>query len=99
LRVLALARRPRAAQFDHAHAAWDTLLKKHVRWLPDNKQSRVDYAGLRADRAALKQVLGRLFGRAGAEFDGWTGREQMAFLINAYNAYTDRARACSEYPT
>jgi hypothetical protein len=42
------------AQFDHGHAAWDTLLKKHVRWLPDNKQSRVDYAGFQADRAALK---------------------------------------------
>ena len=24
------------AQFDHEHAAWDALVRKHVRWLPDN---------------------------------------------------------------
>jgi hypothetical protein len=36
------------------------LLKAHVRWLPDNSQSRVDYAGFQRDRAALKQVLDTL---------------------------------------
>ena len=25
--------------FDHGYATWDGLLKKHVRWLPDNKQT------------------------------------------------------------
>jgi len=42
---------------DHSYAAWDALLKKHVRWLADNKQSRVDYKGFAADRAALQKVL------------------------------------------
>ena len=46
-----------AGALDHGYAAWDALLKKHVRWLPDNKQSRVDYKGFLADRAALRPVL------------------------------------------
>lgn len=76
------------AQFDHGHAAWDALLKKHVRWLPDGKQSRVDYAGFQADRAELKRVLDRWSAVPGAEFEGWTKAQRMAFLVNAYNAFT-----------
>ena len=43
------------AQFDHRHAAWSTLVQKHVRWLPDNKQSQVDYAGFQRDRGELRK--------------------------------------------
>jgi hypothetical protein len=32
--------------FDHGHAAWDALLRTHVRWLPDSTQSRVDHAAV-----------------------------------------------------
>jgi hypothetical protein len=74
--------------FDHDYKAWDALVKKHVRWLPDNKQSRVDYAGFARDRAALKQVLDALSAVPKAEFDAWSKAQRMAFLINAYNAFT-----------
>lgn len=74
--------------FDHGYAAWNALLKRHVRWLPDGKQSQVDYRGFAADRAALKQVLDALSGVSQASFDGWSKPQQMAFLINAYNAFT-----------
>jgi hypothetical protein len=77
-----------AAQFDHGYAAWDALVKKHVRWLPDGRQSRVDYAGFQADRAAVKTVLEALSAVPKAEFDGWSKARRMAFLINAYNAFT-----------
>jgi len=76
------------AQFDHGHAGWDGLLKKHVRWLPDQKQSRVDYNGFAADRAELKRVLDAMSAVPQAEFDGWPRSQQMAFLVNAYNAFT-----------
>ena len=76
------------AQFDHGYAAWDTLLKKHVQWLPDNKQSRVDYAAFQRDRAALKTALDAMSAVARADFDKWPREQRMAFLINAYNAYT-----------
>jgi len=74
--------------FDHSYAAWDALLKKHVRWLPDGKQSRANYKGFAADRAALKAVLDGLSAVPKATFDGWTKPQQMAFLVNAYNAFT-----------
>jgi hypothetical protein len=74
--------------FDHSHSAWDALLKKHVRWLPDGKQSRANYRGFAADRAALKAVLDGMSALPRATFDGWSQPQQMAFLINAYNAFT-----------
>ena len=74
--------------FDHLHGAWNALVAKHVRWLPDNVQSRVDYAAFARDRAALKGVLDGLSAVPKAQFDRWSKAEQMAFLINAYNAFT-----------
>ena len=68
--------------------AWDALLRKHVRWLPDNKQSRVDYTGFQGDRAALKRVLDATSAVSAAEFETWGAPQRMAFLINGYNAYT-----------
>jgi Skp family chaperone for outer membrane proteins len=77
-----------AQTFDHGYAMWDSLLKKHVKWLPDNKQSRVDYTAFAKDRAELKTVLDTLSAVPKAEFDGWSKEQRMAFLINAYNAFT-----------
>ena len=74
--------------YDHSYAAWEALLKKHVKWLPDNKQSRVNYKGFAADRAELKKVLDGMSAVPKADFDKWPKPQQMAFLINAYNAFT-----------
>jgi hypothetical protein len=79
---------PAWSQVDTNYSAWDGLLKKHVKWLPDNKQSRVDYAGFKADRAALGQVLASFSALPEAEFKAWPAPQRMAFLINAYNAFT-----------
>jgi hypothetical protein len=76
------------AQFDHSHAAWDALLKKHVHWLADNRQSRVDYAGLQRDRAELGKLLDGYSALPAAAFEQWPREQRMAFLINAYNAFT-----------
>ncbi len=74
--------------FDHGYAAWDVLLKKHVRWSSDGKRSSANYKGFAADRPALKKVLEDLSAVPKATFDGWTKPQQMVFLINAYNAFT-----------
>lgn len=86
----ALAARAQVAPvtFDHAYAAWDALLGKHVRWLPDNTQSRVDYQGLAAERAALQQVLAQWSAVTPAQFAAFSREQRMAFLINAYNGFT-----------
>jgi hypothetical protein len=77
-----------APAFDHAHGAWDALLKKHVVLLDGGKASRLQYAAIALERPALQQYLESLSRVSAAEFNAWTPAEQMAFLINAYNAYT-----------
>jgi Protein of unknown function, DUF547 len=77
-----------AQSFDHSHAAWTTLLKKHVVLLDGGKASQVRYAGMLADHAALKAYLAQLSAVSAATFEGYSKPQQMAFLINAYNAYT-----------
>ena len=79
---------PSAGNLDQSYPNWESLLKKHVKWLPDNKQSRVNYKGLAADRAELKKVLESFSAVPKAEFDKFSREQQMAFLINAYNAFT-----------
>jgi hypothetical protein len=86
--ALSLAALPALAQFDHTHAAWTVLLKKHVVLLGDGKASQVRYADFAGDRPALKSYLGTLSKVSDAEFKAWTKTQRMAFLINAYNAFT-----------
>jgi Protein of unknown function, DUF547 len=74
--------------FDHSYPAWDALLKKHVRWLPDGKQSRVDYKALGADRAPLAAILADWSTLTPAAFAAFSRAQKMAFLVNAYNGFT-----------
>ncbi len=85
----ALVARPRAASsFDHDHAAWSALLRQHVVLQNGGLASQVRYASIAADRAALQSYLAALSAVDAAGFGGWTKPQQMAFLINAYNAFT-----------
>ncbi len=74
--------------FDHTYAVWNTLVRQHVRWLPDDVQTRVDYAGLATDRRRLTTALDAMSAVDMAEFERWTRPQRMAFLVNAYNAFT-----------
>jgi hypothetical protein len=77
-----------AQGFDHTHGAWGVLLKKHVALIDGGKTSQLRYAGFAQERAALKAYLDTLSRVSAQEFAGWTKAQQMAFLINAYNAFT-----------
>jgi hypothetical protein len=97
--VLALVALPLGAfaQFDHSHAAWTALLKKHVVVIEGGKASQVRYAALAQDRSELNAYLDRLSQVTEAEFDGWSKPQQIAFLINAYNAFTVE-KVLTRYP-
>ncbi|HXJ09060.1 MAG TPA: DUF547 domain-containing protein, partial [Burkholderiales bacterium] len=86
-----------ASALDHSHAAWNTLLQKHVVVLDGGKASQVRYAGMAADKAALERYLGELSAVKQAEFERWTREQQVAFLINAYNAFTVQ-KVLTRYP-
>ena len=77
-----------AQSFDHQHTAWTSLLRKHVLVLDGGKFTQVRYKGMASDRAALGRYLASLSAVSAATFGAFTKPQQMAFLINAYNAYT-----------
>ena len=86
-----------AAQFDHTHAAWAGLLKKHVVLLDGAKASQVRYAGFLQERTQLKSYLETLGKVSAADFQSWNRNQQLAFLINAYNAATIE-KVLTRYP-
>jgi Protein of unknown function, DUF547 len=88
LASLALLAPARAQSLDHSHAAWTALLKKHVVVLQGGRASQVRYAGMAQDQAALKAYTASLSAVSQASFDAFSKAQQMAFLINAYNAFT-----------
>ena len=83
---LALSLPAWAQGFDHK--PWDALLKKHVVAMQGGKASQVRYADFAKDRPALKAYLDSLSKVTEAQFNAWPKAERMAFLINAYNAFT-----------
>ena len=74
--------------FDHSHAAWDGLLRKHVRLTTEGGASQVNYKALAEERAALRAYMQSLSAVPAAQFASWSKTQQYAFLANAYNAFT-----------
>ncbi|MEE4359352.1 MAG: DUF547 domain-containing protein [Desulfococcaceae bacterium] len=83
--------------FDHSHGIWDGLLKKYVKITAGGNASQADYAGFRKDQALLEKYQQELSAVSLPEFEKWTKDRQLAFLINAYNAFTI-ALILTKYP-
>lgn len=77
-----------AQTFDHSHAAWSRLLRQHVVLQRNARSSQVRYAGFLAQRSELQDYLRQLSAVSRTQFDAFSRPQQMAFLINAYNAFT-----------
>jgi hypothetical protein len=77
-----------AQGFDHMHAAWETLLGKHVKPISNGNAAQVDYKGFMQDRAALQAYLKSVSAVTAGEYNGWSKAQKFAFLANAYNAFT-----------
>jgi Protein of unknown function, DUF547 len=73
---------------DAATSGWDKLLKKHVAWNATGVASSVSYKGFSADRAELKKVLDGFSALSKSDYEKLKKDDKLAFLINAYNAYT-----------
>lgn len=79
---------PLHALADFDHGDWDGLLREHVREIDGGTATQVDYSGMAADRQVLKAYLVEVAAVQRSTFDSWSTAAQLAFLINAYNAYT-----------
>lgn len=73
---------PGAVSYDHTHAALNTVLAAHVH------DGLVDYAALKRERDGLDHYLEEAGNIPMASFQSWSKPEQLAFLINVYNATT-----------
>lgn len=69
------------AQKAPSHQQWDKLLKKHV-----NASGMVNYKGFKQDKGELDSYLKLL--SVNAPQKNWSKEDQMAYWINAYNAFT-----------
>lgn len=69
-------------------AGWTMLLASHVVRVDEGHASRVDYAGIAGERAALNRYTTALSAVPRSSFDRLDKPRQMAFLINTYNAFT-----------
>ncbi|MFN4255057.1 MAG: DUF547 domain-containing protein [Saprospiraceae bacterium] len=72
------------------HTAWNLLLQKHV-----SATGAVNYKGFQADKAALDAYLKTL--AENTPQDDWTREREMAYWLNAYNAFTVKLIA-DHYP-
>lgn len=64
------------------HSKWDLLLSKHV-----TNEGQVNYKGIKNELISLDNYLSQL-SSATIDRKTWSKEEQMAFWINAYNAFT-----------
>lgn len=69
-------------QIDHSHAAFTAILSERM------KDGRVDYAALNKNPAKLNAYLDTLAAVPEFAYKQWSKDQQMAFLINLYNAAT-----------
>ncbi len=84
-----------AAEFDHG--LWNQILRDRVLMLDEGRSSRVDYGAILDDKSTIDSYLQTLSTIDQNTFDSWPSTEQLAFLINAYNAATV-ALILTEYP-
>jgi hypothetical protein len=66
-----------------SHEIWNTLLQKHV-----NAEGLMNYKGMLRDSAQVNRYI-QLLSSAHPQ-SAWSRAEQMAYWINAYNAFTVR---------
>ncbi|MGH8864975.1 MAG: DUF547 domain-containing protein, partial [Burkholderiales bacterium] len=74
--------------FDHSHRVWTELLRQHVVLIDGGSASQVRYAELKTKRTELKAYLDTLSSVTLPAFERWNKAQQLAFLLNAYNAFT-----------
>ena len=81
---VSIASQATTAEFGQTHALFTSVLTNYV------KDARVDFAALKAHPQDLTRYLDQVAAVSKAEFKKWSEPEQIAFLANAYNAYTLR---------
>ena len=73
-----------AVDFDQSHQSYGRVLSKYV------NKGVVDYNGLKSNPKELDLYLENLASISQGEFNRWSKKQKLAYLINLYNAQTLR---------
>lgn len=73
------------SSFDHQHTLWNEVLHEVV--VTQGSFSRVNYQQLKDEPSKFRNYLIQIESVKRAEFDNFTHEQQLAFLINYYNAH------------
>lgn len=84
------------AAFDQSHQKWNTVLQKAV--VVQGHSSRVNYKLIKERPQELNEYIASLEAVTSDEFNHFSNEEKLAFLINAYNAFTIKL-IVEHYPT
>ena len=85
--------------FDHSHKAFTEILSKHVSYSGiGGAESKVNYKALLKDRGPLNAYIKTIEAVKKSDFDAFSPKQQLAFLINTYNAHTIKL-ILDNYPT
>nr|WP_232368927.1 DUF547 domain-containing protein [Alteromonas sp. BL110] len=79
------------------HSTLDNLLSKYVTPISNGASTQVNYDGFKKEQTTLNEYLARISKVEQSTFNSWNKDKQLAFLINAYNAYTIEL-ILTEYP-
>lgn len=77
-----------AQTFDHTHQRFTEVLQRHVVVSDNSLKSAVDYSALADSPDTLNTYLRQLSAVSQSQYQNWNRNQQLAFLINAYNAFT-----------
>jgi len=72
--------------YDHSHALWDKVLMTSV--VDVGPASRVRYLSIKQNPQQLLQYLSDVSTVTQGQYNAWNSAQKLAFLINAYNAFT-----------
>ena len=72
--------------FDHAYKSWNSFLKTHVK--VEGPVSTVNYNAIKQNPESLNKILKDFSSVTKKQYDSFNSDQRLAFLINAYNAFT-----------
>lgn len=79
---------PRSFQFNHSHEKWNEVLKKVITSESLQTNTQIDMEALKRHIRFLDAYIESVESVALTEFNGFSKTEQLAFLVNSFNALT-----------
>ena len=79
---------PVMSQAKNIHDPWNRLVSQNVVTINEGKSTQVNYKAMKAQESELTRYLNTLSAIKKSNFNDWNNAKQLAFLINAYNAFT-----------